>query len=90
MSILEELYYGNIRPTDNPQSEEVRRALADTVKAEESLMEILSDDRQKEKLSEISERYSKLITLTERDSFIEGVRLGAELMADLTPHTKYI
>ena len=87
MSILEELYYGNIRPTDNPQSEEVRRALADTVKAEESLMEILSDDRQKEKLSEISERYSKLITLTERDSFIEGVRLGAELMADLTPHT---
>lgn len=86
MSILEELYYGNIRPTDKPQSEEVRRALAGTVKAEESLMEILSDDRQKEKLSKISERYSKLITLTERDSFIEGVRLGAELMADLTSH----
>ena len=51
MNILEELYYGNIRPTDKPQSGEVRRALADTVKAEESLMEILSDDRQKEKLS---------------------------------------
>ena len=87
MSILEELYYGNIRPTDKPQSEEVRRALADTAKTEELLMEILSDEQQKEKLSEISEHYSKLITLTERDSFIEGVRLGAKLMADLTSHT---
>ena len=86
MSILKELYYGNICPTDKPQSEEVRRALANTVKAEESLMESLSDDRQKEMLSEISERYSKLITLTERDGFIEGVRLGAKMMTDLTSH----
>ena len=50
---------------------------------EEALGESLIDKGQKEKISELSERYSKLITLTERDGFLQGFRFGAKLMAEL-------
>ena len=83
MSILEEIYYGNIRPTDEPQSDDVKKALSEVVKIEEALGESLTDKVQKEKISELSERYSKLITLTERDGFLQGFRLGAKLMVEL-------
>ena len=83
MSVIEELYYGNIRPTDAPQSDDVKKALSEVVKMEEALGESLIDKGQKEKISELSERYSKLITLTERDGFLQGFRFGAKLMAEL-------
>ena len=83
MSVIKELYYGNIRPTNEPQSGEVKKALSEVVKMEEALCESLIDKGQKEKISELSERYSKLITLTERDGFLQGFRLGAKLMAEL-------
>ena len=83
MSILEELYYGNIMPTDEPQSDEVKKALSEIVKIEEALGESLIDKGQKEKISELSEGYNKLISLTERDGFLQGFRLGAKLMAEL-------
>ena len=50
---------------------------------EEALGESLTDKGQKEKISELSERYNKLITLTERDGFLQGFRFGAKLMAEL-------
>ena len=83
MSILKELYYGNVRPTDEPQSDEAKKVLCEVVKMEEALCESLIDKGQKEKISELSERYSKLITLTERDGFLQGFRLGAKLMVEL-------
>ena len=83
MSILKELYYGNVRPTDAPQSDDVKKALSEVVKMEEALGEILTDKGQKEKIAELSERYNMLITLTERDGFLQGFRLGARLMAEL-------
>ncbi len=83
MNVIEELYYGNIRPTDEPQSDEAKRALSEVLKTEEALGESLTDKWQKEKIAELSERYSKLITLTERDGFLQGFRLGAKLMAEL-------
>lgn len=83
MSILKELYYGNVRPTDKPQSDDVKKALSEVVKMEEALGESLIDKGQKEKISELSERYNKLITLTECDGFLQGFRLGAKLMAEL-------
>ena len=83
MNVIEELYYGNVRPTDEPQSDDVKKALSEVVKMEEALGESLTDKGQKEKISELSERYSKLITLTERDGFLQGFRLGAKLMVEL-------
>ena len=83
MSVIEELYYGNIRPTDEPQSVETRKALSEVTELEEALGESLTDKWQKEKIAELSERYSKLITLTERDGFLQSFRLGAKLMAEL-------
>ena len=57
---------------------------------EEALGESLIDKGQKEKISELSERYSKLITLTERDGFLQGFRLGAKLMAELMAEKNWI
>ena len=82
-TILNLEYYGNVRPTDEPQSDEVKKALSEVVKMEEALCERLTDKGQKEIISELSERYSKLITLTERDGFLQGFRLGAKLMVEL-------
>ena len=82
MSVIEELYYGNIRPTDEPQSVETRKALSEITELEEALGESLTDKWQK-KIAELSERYNKLITLTERDGFLQGFRLGAKLMVEL-------
>ena len=83
MSVIEELYYGNIRPTDEPQSVEVRKALSEVTEIEEALGESLTDKGQKEKIAKLSERYSKLITMTERDGFLQGFRFGAKLMVEL-------
>lgn len=83
MSILEEVYYGNIRPTDEPQSDDVKKALSEVLHMEGALGEILSDKGQKEIISKLSERYNKLIALTERDGFLQGFRLGAKLMTEL-------
>ena len=85
MNVIEELYYGNVRPTDEPQSDDVKKALSEVVKIEEALGESLTDKGQKEKISELSERYNKLISLIERDGFLQGFRLGAKLMAELMP-----
>lgn len=49
MNVIEELYYGNIRPTDEPQSVEVRKALSEVTEIEEALGESLIDKGQKEK-----------------------------------------
>lgn len=51
MSIFEELYYGNVRPTDEPQSDGVKKALSEVVKMEEALGESLTDKGQKEKIN---------------------------------------
>ena len=61
----------------------MKKALSEVVKKEEALGDSLIDKGQKEKIAELSERYSKLITLTERDGFLQGFRLGARLMAEL-------
>ena len=115
MNVIEELYYGNIRPSSSrashsrrvrcdtactlrgsssphrarrvgvpvkPQSVETRKALSEITELEEALGESLTDKWQK-KIAELSERYNKLISLTERDGFLQGFRLGARLMAEL-------
>ncbi len=59
------------------------KALSEVTETEEALGEFFTDKGQKEKLSELSERYNKLIALTERDGFLQGFRFGAKMMTEL-------
>ncbi len=82
MTVLEDLFYGNIQPCDNKQSAEVRRKLSAMTEAEEKLMETISDDTQRTEVLEMFNKQTELIALCERDAFIDGFHLGARLMIE--------
>lgn len=76
MNILAELFYGNIRPCDNPQSAEVRKKQNAATSAIEKLRNALPDEALRNELDEVLDRQSELIALSERDAFIDGFKLG--------------
>ena len=82
MTILEELFYGNIRPCDNLQSTEVRKKHNATTAAIEKLQSSLPDERLYNELNDVLNRQSELIALSERDAFIDGFRLGVKIVVE--------
>ena len=82
MTVLEDLFYGNIQPCDNKQSAEVRQKLSAMTAAEEKMMETIPDDAQRAEVLEMFNKQTELIALCERDTFIDGFRLGARLMIE--------
>lgn len=82
MTVLEDLFYGNIQPCDIKQSAEVRRKLSAMTAAEEKLVETISDDSQRTEVLEIFNKQTELIALCERDAFMDGFRLGVRMMIE--------
>ena len=85
MKIIEDLYYGRISPYEmsisaTPEYQKLK-ALAD--RNEDSLRESLSDE-QKELLDKLIESVTDISSISERDMFIAGFRLGLKLMMDVT------
>lgn len=83
MNILAELFYGNIRPCDEKQSAEVRRKQKAMCEAIENLKASMPDEEIKERIDETFNLQTELISLSERDSFIDGFRLGAHFAIDV-------
>ena len=81
MNILAELFYGNIRPCDNPQSAETRQKQKAMFAAIENLKASMPDEELKEKIDDTFSLQTELISLSERDSFIDGFRLGLLIAA---------
>ena len=81
MNILAELFYGNIRPCDNPQSAETRQKQKAMYKAKENLKASMPDEKLKEQLNDAFNLQTELISLSDRDSFIDGFRLGLLIAA---------
>ena len=84
MKIIEDLYYGRISPYEmsisaTPEYQKLK-ALAD--RNEDLLRESLSDE-QKELLEKLIETVTDISSISERDMFINGVRLGMKLMMDV-------
>ena len=84
MKIIEDLYYGRISPYEMsistaPEYQKLK-ALAD--KNEDLLRETLSDE-QKELLEKLIESVTDISSISERDMFIAGFRLGMKLMIDV-------
>ena len=80
---LEDLYYGNITPGKQqivPDSE-LRRATDRVTRFESQLTERLDEDGQTI-LAKLIESRDEIESITERENFILGFRLGARLMAE--------
>ena len=84
MSTIQDLYYGRISPYEmsistTPEYQKLK-ALAD--KNEDLLKESLSQE-QKELLGKLIESVTDISSISERDMFINGFRLGMKLMIDV-------
>ena len=84
MKIIEDLYYGRIAPYEMNISATTEyqklKALAD--RNEDLLRQTLSDE-QKELLEKLIETVTDISSISERDMFINGFRLGMKLMMDV-------
>ena len=84
MNTIQDLYYGRISPYEMsistaPEYQKLK-ALAD--KNEDLLKEKLSDE-QKKLLEKLTECITDISSISERDMFIAGFRLGMKLMIDV-------
>ena len=83
MKILDELWYGNIAPFEQSASGDKR--FAELLKLlnqnREKLSGILTD-KQKETLEKYEETMNEMYSVSERDAFSYGFRLGVRLMAE--------
>ena len=84
MNTIQDLYYGRISPYEMsistaPEYQKLK-ALAD--RNEDLLKETLSDE-QKELLDKLIESMTDISSISERDMFIAGFRLGMKLMIDV-------
>ena len=84
MDTIQDLYYGRISPYEMsistaPEYQKLK-ALAD--KNEDLLRETLSNE-QKELLDKLIESVTDISSISERDMFIAGFRLGMKLMIDV-------
>ena len=84
MKIIEDLYYGRISPYEmsiSASSEYQKlKALAD--RNEDLLRDSLSHE-QKKLLEKLIETVTDISSISERDMFINGFRLGMKLMIDV-------
>ena len=84
MNTIQDLYYGRISPYEmsistTPEYQKLK-ALAD--RNEDLLRDSLSHE-QKELLDKLIESVTDISSISERDMFIAGFRLGVKLMMDV-------
>lgn len=82
MTLLEDMYYGNIQPCEYEQSTEVRRRLSDMTDLAEILREAMPDDFLRSEIERVFEKQTELIALCERDAYLAGFKLGVRIMID--------
>ena len=84
MNTIQDLYYGRISPYEMSISTapEYQKLKALANRNEDLLRESLSDE-QKELLDKLTECITDISSISERDMFIAGFRLGIKLMIDV-------
>ena len=84
MNTIQDLYYGRISPYEMSISTapEYQKLKALANRNEDLLKETLSDE-QKELLDKLTECITDISSISERDMFIAGFRLGMKLMIDM-------
>ena len=84
MTILEDLYYGNIHPWERSEKKESReqKAVRLMVENEEKLRATLTG-QQKEMLDKYRDNYNELLAICEKESFINGYILATRIMIEV-------
>ena len=84
MNTIQDLYYGRISPYEMSISAtpEYQKLKALATQNEDLLRETLSD-QQKELLEKLTECITDISSISERDMFMAGFRLGVNLMIDV-------
>ncbi len=82
MNILEQLWYGDISPTEDEhyRTPEYRQLLLHSQRRQEKLLPTLSDT-QKEDVQKLQELEERMQIIRECNSFMTGFRLAVQLMA---------
>lgn len=81
--ILEDFYYGNLRPSDQQMTVNSKLQWAvDTVAQRERQIEEQLDDEGKKLLSEFSDAQRTVDSITAVENFILGFRLGVRIMVE--------
>ena len=84
MSTIQDLYYGRISPYEMSISAtpEYQKLKALATQNEDLLRKTLSDE-QKELLEKLTENITDISSISERDMFIAGFKLGMKVMVDV-------
>ena len=83
MKLLDELWYGNIEPYEQYTKGDKRlKELLPLIARNRSELKETLTDRQKEILEKFEDCTNEMHSVTERDAFSYGFRLGVRLMAD--------
>ena len=84
MSILEELWYGNVKPNENrlPADSEQGKLVSLIVRHEEKLLSLLSEQAM-ETYEKLRECRSELSSLVECGAFVSGFSLGARIIFEV-------
>ena len=82
-SIINELWHGNIVPQEDSRNntKEMKELLKLVARNREELDGTLTD-KQKETLEKFEDCMNEMHSITERDAFSYGFRLGVQLMAE--------
>ena len=85
MKIIEDLYYGRISPYEMSISATPEyQKLKSLAERNENLLRESLSDKQKALLDILIESVTDISSISERDMFIAGFRLGVKLMIDVT------
>ena len=89
MSVLEDLWYGNISPCerDIKRSSDYADALERIVQHEKDLNARLNDE-EKEILEKFVDCSNELCSISEREMFVQGFMLGAKLIIEVMSSEK--
>ena len=81
MQILEELYLGDVRPSErsSKRNAQYRKALDDAIKADDAFRLTLTEE-QKKLFETLLDAQRELNILTDAESFIYSFRIGAKIM----------
>ena len=83
MTILEDMYYGNLSPwSDYTPSKETEKAERKYNRCTNELRFCVNEKQSKEKFEEMIESHSSLLALNERDAFLNGFKLSIRIIME--------
>jgi len=89
--VLSELYFGNIQPNvkDFNRNSKFGKAMKKASENEQVLLELL-DEKEKELFIEFVNAESEIVGLTGLDAFVDGFRLGANILIETITEEKLL